>query len=55
MTTPIAVFAAALARAYRESGLAVRLYVDCSDKGRAFWDDKAREILPGVLAAILWR
>lgn len=51
----IRLFAAALCNAFRTAGHGVLPYFRCSALGRNFWDAKAMEVLPGVIAAHLWR
>lgn len=51
----IHLFAVAICSAARTNGLRVLPYFDCSALGRAYWDAKAVEVLPGVIAAHLWR
>ena len=48
-------FAASLCAQFIDNGHRVLPYWKCTETGRAFWAGKAAEVLPGVLAALLWR
>lgn len=51
----LALFAAALCGQFIANGHCVTPYHDAHPTGRAFWNAKAAEVLPGVLAAIIWK